>query len=48
MGALLRVLGGSLFGKAFWCRSGLEGRLNGKWTLEESLSGLAWGCARRG
>ena len=48
MGALLRVLGGTLFDQAFWCCGGLEGRLNGKSTLEESLSGLAWGCARRG
>jgi len=38
---LLRVLGGALFGKAFWCCGGLEGRLNGKWTLEESFFGLA-------
>ena len=48
MGALLRVLGGALFGKAYWCRGELEGRLNGKSTTEESLSGLAWGCAWRG
>ncbi len=48
MACLLRVLGGALFGQAFWCRGGLEGRLNGKSILGESLSGLAWDCARRG